>query len=551
VLLVIVAVAVTIATKGALTKFAAGALKGALGLGAAAVKATAALAPVIGGALAGAAGSIASQGFGVATGLQDRFSWTGVAMAGISGGVGGGLGGAAGGGFVGGAIGGIAGNAMTQGIALATGLQNKFDWAGLAVAGVVGGAIGAMNGHFGNTAAPRSLESYGQQLASGMAGAIAGGAARSLIDGSSFGDNVLAALPDVIGSTIGNMVGHGVSSRGETAMARLRREGGVEYAQNVDSNVRSDHDEIIVTASRSRLAAARRGFFGSIHESLSGVDRFFGRLFRGGSRNSIDTTALVRNISMSIRRAPSATAEFGSGLGHGLYNVGANAVTGLYHLVTTNPLTTIKATGYALAGGIDSILEAENTPARIQLGRAGSALSNASAFDLGYGVGNVGGNIALLVAPELLAGRAGAVGRVGVAEGPLISDVRAISAADVNAPFLAKGWDAPYSYGSQARTFTTSADLDFVRVTTTNPEGAFLVRGKEIAGMSPEQIQVHLALPKVPTNMLDVRVPIGTRMQTGFVGPQPAFGVTTRGGIQYQILDQIPSQSFGPMRPIR
>ena len=68
--------------------------------------------------------------------------------------------------------------------------------------------------------------------------------------------------------------------------------------------------------------------------------------------------------------------------------------------------------------------------------------------------------------------------------------------------------------------------------------------------MTPEQIQVHLALPKVPTNMLDVRVSMGTRMQTGFVGPQPAFGVTTRGGIQCQILDQIPSQSFGPMRPI-
>ncbi|HZF42707.1 MAG TPA: ParB/RepB/Spo0J family partition protein, partial [Sphingomonadaceae bacterium] len=217
VLLVIVAVAVTIATKGALTKFAAGALKGALGLGAAAVKATAALAPVIGGALAGAAGSIASQGFGVATGLQDRFSWTGVAMAGISGGVGGGLGGAAGGGFVGGAIGGIAGNAMTQGIAVATGLQKKFDWAGLAVAGVVGGVAGALGdklklkplvGEGANT----SVANHLRHGVTSMAAGIAGAASRSVLTGTSFGDNLLRVLPDVIGSTIGNMVGHGVSS---------------------------------------------------------------------------------------------------------------------------------------------------------------------------------------------------------------------------------------------------------------------------------------------------------------------------------------------------
>lgn len=144
-----------------------------------------------------------------------------------------------------------------------------------------------------------------------------------------------------------------------------------------------------------------------------------------------------------------------------------------------------------------------------------------------------------------------AMGFSVAAKGPLISDVRAVSAADVNAPFLAEGWSAPYSYGSRARTFTTNADLDFMRVTVNRPEGAFLVRAKEIAGMTPEQIQVHLALPKVPTNILSVRVPAGTRMQTGFVGPQPNFGVTSRGGVQYQLLDQIPSQSYGSMRPIR
>ena len=77
------------------------------------------------------------------------------------------------------------------------------------------------------------------------------------------------------------------------------------------------------------------------------------------------------------------------------------------------------------------------------------------------------------------------------------------------------------------------------------------MRAKEVSGMTPEQIQVHLALPEVPANMLNIRVPMETRMQAGFVGPQPSFGVSTRGGIQYQLLQRIPETSYGPMRPIR
>jgi hypothetical protein len=47
-----------------------------------------------------------------------------------------------------------------------------------------------------------------------LGGALAGAAARSLIKGDSFGDNLIAVLPDVIGSTIGNMIGHGVARSG-------------------------------------------------------------------------------------------------------------------------------------------------------------------------------------------------------------------------------------------------------------------------------------------------------------------------------------------------
>ena len=190
----------------------------------------------VGGAFAGAAGSVASQIFGLATGNQrGGFNFKGVAMAAISGAVGGVMGGgsltqkgllssnvskATAGRF--GKLGldvarGITANGATQGLALATRLQKDVDWAGLAIGGIVSGSIGITNrtlshhyvGASANNAASSQL-TFGNTanfVVSGMAGAVAGAGARSLITGTSFGDNILAVLPDVIGSTIGNTIG--------------------------------------------------------------------------------------------------------------------------------------------------------------------------------------------------------------------------------------------------------------------------------------------------------------------------------------------------------
>lgn len=157
------------------------------------------------GATAAAAGAIASQAFGVATGIQNKFSWKSVGLAALTGGITAGLGqvGALNGasGFAGtmqDAARGMMANAATQGLAHATGLQGKFNWAGVAVAGAVSGTSSALT--------PVTGGGWQGGMANSMAGAIAGSAARSLIDGSSFGDNLIAALPDVIGSTIGTIV---------------------------------------------------------------------------------------------------------------------------------------------------------------------------------------------------------------------------------------------------------------------------------------------------------------------------------------------------------
>lgn len=94
------------------------------------------------------------------------------------------------------------------GIATATGLQDKFSWVGVAAAGIgagVGNAVGGSS--FG-----QSLGKYGNQLISGMAGGIAGAAGQSLITGNDFGDTLMASLPSIIGNTIGNIVADKVSA---------------------------------------------------------------------------------------------------------------------------------------------------------------------------------------------------------------------------------------------------------------------------------------------------------------------------------------------------
>ncbi len=180
ILLVVVAVAVTIASHGTLT--------GALG-------------PVLGTAAAGAAGSVASQAFGLATGIQQGgFDFKAVGMAALSAVVGGGGTGS----FITDVANGALSNALVQGIGVATGLQSKFDWAGVAAAGIGAGVGGQVKAAFGRNSEPISrLAGHGQRLATSGASSIAYAASRSLIEGTSFGDNIMASLPSVIGQTLG------------------------------------------------------------------------------------------------------------------------------------------------------------------------------------------------------------------------------------------------------------------------------------------------------------------------------------------------------------
>jgi hypothetical protein len=96
---------------------------------------------------------------------------------------------------------------------------------------------------------------------------------------------------------------------------------------------------------------------------------------------------------------PNPLTEFVGGVGEGLYDVGKGTVAGVHAALTTNPATTVRNAGRGIARMIDVAIAAEDTPARIQVSRAASAVANASARDVGYATGTVAGNVALAAAP--------------------------------------------------------------------------------------------------------------------------------------------------------
>ena len=173
---------------------------------------------ILGGILTGVAASVGSQGFAVATGIQSKFDWKGVAMGAVSGAIGGALGaggvfgkaGAFGGvqsSFLQGALRSAVSSTLSQGVGVATGLQKKFSFAGVAAAAVAGGLGNWAGDRLGRQVKLGNLTSGAANTITSAASLLASAATRSIIEGSDFGDNLIAGLPDVIASTIGNIIG--------------------------------------------------------------------------------------------------------------------------------------------------------------------------------------------------------------------------------------------------------------------------------------------------------------------------------------------------------
>jgi len=199
---------------GATSTLAAGgaALSGGLAAGGLAAAGGGIGAAIIGGI----AGSIVSQGVAIAIGAQRGFDFKAVALGGIAAGVGAGLGGPLSGalGKVSDAFGkfgtsvytqaalhGAASSVLTQGIAVATGLQSSFSWRNVAISAVAAPVAKAFGdgADFLTGAVPASrsaVEAFANNFASGIGGSLVRKAFGSKTDSATL-------IADAFGSAVG------------------------------------------------------------------------------------------------------------------------------------------------------------------------------------------------------------------------------------------------------------------------------------------------------------------------------------------------------------
>ncbi len=216
----IVAVVAVVVTAGALAPILAPGLaaagSGLMASGLAVLgSAGASLGALAAAGIAGAVGSIVSQGVAMAMGMQDRFSWGQVGLSAFSAAATAGLAGASNtsslSAFAGKGLGEtvartMAVNAMTQGVAMATGLQKSFNWTSVAASGAAAGVSGWMGDSLGwKSSDPVAGVGYGT-----LRGLVSGGI-QSQLTGQRPNWSAIAA--ESFGSALGDQVVSGIQSQ--------------------------------------------------------------------------------------------------------------------------------------------------------------------------------------------------------------------------------------------------------------------------------------------------------------------------------------------------
>ena len=204
--------------------FEAAAAEGATAASVATAAATASAITAVAPIVAAAAGSIASQLVGMALGVVDEFSWKAVALSAISAGVTQGLPTGAMLGTTAGSIGNTivraaVANAMTQGIAVAVGLQDRFDWKGVA-ASAIGAGVGAsvseglgITDSAGQRTAAFNNSSMGEQVFKSSLTGLAAGTATALARGGRVSVQQIAS--DAFGNALGSSLGAQIVQGGQ------------------------------------------------------------------------------------------------------------------------------------------------------------------------------------------------------------------------------------------------------------------------------------------------------------------------------------------------
>jgi hypothetical protein len=259
---------------------AAGTMAAGIGLAATGVAAA---------AVGGAMGSIVSQGVGIAIGAQDKFSWSQVGISAISAGVTAGLGGANLGANVAKSIGikgatavkyaaasinAAAGSVLTQGISVATGLQDKFSWRSVAQAAVAAPlakfASDTVAGWTGGEAALRAEGYNYTKFATDAASRVVSAGVRAAMGGRF---DVVQVAADVFGNAIANAIVD-TAIHHEKAWSRHR--------EIQDFAFGSREAQIQILQARLPITAAQAGEFLDSDEGLDYID--MQRAISGGDK---------------------------------------------------------------------------------------------------------------------------------------------------------------------------------------------------------------------------------------------------------------------------
>lgn len=250
---------------------------------------------------------------------------------------------------------------LTQGVEVATGLQNKFDWAGVAGGAVAGGIASGISANIGGAATQFTQATQLNLALSGAAAAIAGAATRSLATGSDFGDNIMRALPDVVGSTIGNLVTNGIAAP-QSSFQRLKQAGGVQLADS-DQIQSEASPEIVITA--KRLNSLQK----ATYDSEQYLDQLAAKITTSISDKfkqadvSIATYARNNTVNQVLSYASSQARNFGNQRLAGGIDQLAAVDRGLFRVAPTLALGAVKLA----AGAVGFVYDlATNTPGTVK-----------------------------------------------------------------------------------------------------------------------------------------------------------------------------------------
>ncbi|TAL21349.1 MAG: hypothetical protein EPO01_11450, partial [Aquabacterium sp.] len=211
------------------------------------------------GAMAGAVGSIASQLAGMAMGNVKEFSWSGVALGAIGGAASAGASWAVGKEALGG-VGkfwntvarGAASSVISQGVGVATGLQQKFSWTGVAAA-AVGSAAGHQAGAFFDDLKIGFGSKLGADLAKGTVSSMANGAAQSIVLGRrpEWGQIAVQSFGNALGDSLAQAIS------GEPGAPQARTSAEEEYSIEGSAKNRRRYD--FVKSSTAALGSGAAG----------------------------------------------------------------------------------------------------------------------------------------------------------------------------------------------------------------------------------------------------------------------------------------------------